>query len=245
MPLCGQPTTRGGTCRLPAERCTYHGGGLLPEPRKGAPPAVRKWLKEHGEERVLTLWVGREPVNLLVQRFLDVITRGKLTEAKRRLQYEQLFHVWLEIKLSGGESFRLEKNEVVSVKPLSEKALDKDERMRVPVVRALSAADMLEHAELLQQMEAERGDFWGYDHRVNNCQMFVADVLQANPALKKSAELTDFYRQDAGEIDRELGHVASRLGQNATQLAARIHRVRFGAGLQRPRLVRAHRGDAC
>ena len=162
MTLCCAKTSRGGQCRKPKATCPYHrvvGGGLLPEPRKGAPPAVRKWLKEHGAERVLALWVGREPVNELVQRVLDVITKGRLTEAKRRLQYEQLFHVWLEVQLSGGGIYRLEKNEVVSVKLLSAAALEKDERMRVPVVRQLTAADMLEHAELLQGVDGGRGDF--------------------------------------------------------------------------------------
>ena len=61
----------------------------------------------------------------------------------------------------------------------------------------------------------------------------MADVLSANPALKKSEELTAFYKQNAEAIDKELGEVASRLGRNATKLAARIHRVRFGAGLRR------------
>ena len=232
MTVCGAKTVRHTQCRKPRATCPYHGGGLLPEPCKGAPPAVRKWLKEHGAERVLALWVGREPVNELVQRVLDVITKGRLTEAKRRLQYEQLFHTWLEVQLSGGGIYRLEKNEVVEVKLLSPAALDKDERMRVPVVWQLTAADMLEHAELLQGVDGGRGDFWGYDHARNNCQLFVSDVLAANPALKKSDELTAFYRQNAEAIDQELGEVASRLGRNATKLAARIHRVRFGAGLR-------------
>lgn len=238
MPICGKTTKRGTACQLPSGKCRFHGGGLLPEPRKGAPPEVRKWLKEHGEERVLTLFVGREPVNLLVQRFLDVITKGKLSKAKRLLQYDQLFHVWLELRLEGGESFRLEKNEVVTVQPLTVKMLEENERIRVPVVRSITAADMLEHAELYQQLEGQRGDFYGYDHAVNNCQLFVNDVLQANPAFKKSPELVQFYHQSAQEIDDELGVYASNLGKGATRLAAKIHRIRFGAGLSVPRSVR-------
>jgi hypothetical protein len=78
-------------------------------PRKGASPTVRKFLKEHGNDRIVKLNVGKTAVNSTIDKALNILSFGRYAKKKKELGYDKLNHAFLEFELESGQRYRMEK----------------------------------------------------------------------------------------------------------------------------------------
>lgn len=167
-------------------------GAIIPDLRNHASPAIRKFLKENGDETITHMQVGRMPIKSWVDRISNWLTLGKWEENKKRLSYDKMFHLFLQMQLSNGKNIYIEKNQVpVIVEQTNYAQVYDQENLSVK-------APKVTFAEFMANGEKNAGspeNFWVYDPIYHNCQDFIKNLLQGNSSW--FPEVKDFVEQDA------------------------------------------------
>jgi len=196
--------------------------GFLEGPRTIAPPAVRRWIKTNGNRTIFAMVVCRTPVLNVVQNALDVVSLGGWTRAKKRLDYDDLYHLYLFITFNNGTTYRIEKNDVVSiVKTMS--IVGDCEPVRRVRGRNITVKDLFENA-----IKRNPLTFWLYSSKTNNCQVFVKNILDGNGL--NTRELNDFVKQDAIKLFERLPPYIEIVANLATDIAGRADVLIKGRG---------------
>ena len=189
--------------------------------RQNYPPKVRDLLLKFARFNVTQCEVQRAPIQQAVASVLDIITLGKLTRNKKKLHYDDIFHLFMVVTLDDPEKTRLliEKNQVISIvvyKPRADAAV-----MKVTMPKPILLLEMLENT---RQMMGKK--YFMYDPIQNNCQDYIMAILDSNKL--DTPELRTFVKQDAPKL------LESRLLQDSartlTDLAAVWDRIYHGSG---------------
>jgi len=158
---------------------------------------VDKLLHAHGKATLQDVHVVRAPINAVYQKLIAVATNGAFQQEIANKSYDHVFHLAMNIRLSDGFSFRLEKNERVKVSgPLVEP-------------QAQSAIAHL-HGKVITLDTFVRSTidsvgekrFWAYDPGTTNCQLFISDLLTTNGLV--TPFLNVFINQDVGAAVKTL-----------------------------------------
>ena len=172
---------------------------------------VSAFLKSHGFEKVESIEVTRTPLSSKIDTLLNLITLGKFTEAKKKAEYDKLFHLAITISTPSG-NYQIEKNETIRAGKIHGQS-SKTERMHV-IPKNVSVGQLLERAR------AKMGDhdFFTYSAFQHNCQDFVLNVLKASHLLTEKVE--HFVKQDPAEILKHLPSYTEKLANILTDLAS-------------------------
>ena len=194
--------------------------------RTKPPPAIRKLLDENsksnflGNEPILSLTVARSPVNGVIQGILNAVSSGQVEENRKKLNYDDIYHLFLIVKTAKKE-FTLERNQTVSVGS----ARRGDEEMPVDL-----KGKSISFGEFLTNGAKGKSKFWQYDPVSNNCQMFVKDLLNGSGLL--TPELNSFIIQDAAKL-LEQSPLTQKLAQTVTDFGHRLDILINGAGVEK------------
>jgi len=172
--------------------------------------------------------IRRAPIFSVIDKALNFITAGKLEEAKRKYNYDKLFHLSMVVAIKMEDTgiekrFLVEKNEVINITDAF-KSDGSEEYMRVPVPCCITFREMMDKAQQSQGI-----DFFKYDAFRNNCQVFLMTILRANGLM--TPQIQAFILQDVGSILKELPAHTSPFANLTTNLAAVADRVLQGNGL--------------
>lgn len=219
-----------------SEACETHCGGILSSLRKWLPDAIKsrfqshfsvrydlqpnaRWtLSQNGNMTIEAIQVCREPVQAMIAKALNAMSFGRFNRQMAANGYDKMFHLFMSIKLVGGPTIRMERNEVISIKQSDTKGA---EQMNVP----LNGAPITLNTLWQKALQTVGYRIYEYDPIQNNCQKFVNDVLQANQLLTPA--LQTFIVQRA---DNLLPMYAQKFGRWTTDLAAKFNHVLFGHG---------------
>lgn len=179
-------------------------------PRSDAPPVIRNALQNYGDQQITRLRVCRTPLNGMVEKILNIISSGEFNKQKQKLQYDQVFHLYLIIDLKNGKTFRIEKNATVDFAEYSGPVCG----MLVPVTKTLTFSDLIN-----KPAEKFGSTFWQYNSITNNCQVFVKNILDT--AGLNSSELTTYVMQDAKAIFSTSPEYVKMFQNAVTDLGAR------------------------
>jgi len=194
--------------------------------RTYASPAVRSALKRYGSKKIVDAAVVRQPVESGVKKVVDFMTLGKLSENTKRLGYDDIFHLGLLVRLEDNTILKLEKNEVVVVKVISDASTYPDAlEVKIPPNKQVPLVVFLNKAEQL----FSENDFWLYDPITNNCQVFVKNLLEGNDLL--THDLEDFIMQDARALIED-DPVFKRVGRMLTDLGGIFDIVKHGSNVR-------------
>jgi len=180
--------------------------------RPHAPPKVREFLKEHGDQKITDIRVGRVPLDKPLQKFLNWLSRGEYEATRKRLGYNDIYHTFLVVRLEDGKEYRIEKNSSVEMKPY-EKEQQKAEHRAIPLKEPVPLNLFLangQHYYNITAPKVKRGKtFWEYDASNNNCQYFVDDLIKGNEGTNEIPkegvkEAEDFTQQDITQITNTL-----------------------------------------
>ena len=147
----------------------------LKGPRLGPSPQIRVFIQKYGNNNIVFMNVCREPIQEYILKAANLITLGGFNKKKIELNYDKLFHLYLLISLENNVNFKLEKNEIVQIKPISEFIHKDCMTINVPINEKISFSNFLNNGIKSQGM-----NFWLYDAIVNNCQRFVNTLLKSN-----------------------------------------------------------------
>jgi len=165
--------------------------------------------------------VGREPVNSMIQKFVNLISLGKFEQAKKDLNYDDVFHLYALLTLSrGGQNvtLRIEKNEVIKLRPYSGNA---EESMTARPSRPITLQQFIRNG--INAFGSVK-EFVRYDAVSNNCQRFISTLLRASGML--TPELSRFITQDAEKLLES--KFARKVGKTITDVTAGVSQMMGG-----------------
>jgi hypothetical protein len=192
--------------------------------RMDYPPKVRKILKQYGEEIITSYKIKRTPVSSLLTSALSAVSLGSFGKRFGRSEYDELFHLFLEMTTQSGKRISVEKNEVINMEvspPSRPKEEVKDITSNIPSGLTIN--------ELMNKTEERMGktEFYGYSARDNNCQDFIVSVLKANGIGDETDQ--KFVKQDTKSLFENLTFLR-KFSNTLTTLGARANVITTGAG---------------
>lgn len=181
-------------------------------------PAARKTLAQYGNMNLESVQVCREPIQSGISFALNAMSFGRFNREMAANGYDKMFHLFMSIKLLGGPTVLMERNEVIVIKTSDKKGV---EQINVP----LNGAPLRLNGIWEKALQAVGTRIYEYDPIQNNCQRFVFDVLAANSLMTPAIQT--FTMQKA---DNLLPMYAQKFGRWTTDMAAKFNHVLFGHG---------------
>jgi len=175
--------------------------------------SVKKLVSAHGKATVKAITVYRTPIKQALISVANLLTGGKLAQAKKDLNYDKLFHLFMIITLSDGYKFRFEKNEVVTVSDNTKIADDAESKPVGGISGKMLLSDAIEKCKNLMGEK----NFFSYSALDHNCQDFVSSFLKANGWL--TGDLNRFIMQDVQAIAKVLPSYSSVVIDALTDIA--------------------------
>lgn len=209
---------------------SQHGGfinykALWKGPRKGASPALRQWLNEHGDEAIVDLKLSKTPLSGYLTRFLDVISLGGFSKKVKELGYNSADHWGLNITTNKG-NYLVEKNAFVEARDMKRQANEQLVDIDAKIPENLTIRAMIENAA------KDDPKFWRYrgssEGGGGNCQKLVQDLLDRNN-IDHNDEVTV---QNAKELYDSVGPVKEALNV-ITDTAHTLDTVIHGEGAKK------------
>lgn len=192
--------------------------------RMDYPPKVRDILKKYGQEIVQSLTIMRTPVSKVLTGALSLFSLGKFGKRMSR-SFDELFHLFLEIRTESGKRLSVEKNEVINM-DINPAKRDKTEVK--DVVNNLPQGLTID--EMLNKTEEYMGKrkYFSYSARDNNCQDFIVSIFRAN----KIGDEQDiaFIKQDTKSLFRDLPYLR-KLSNTITDIGGRFNVITTGRGV--------------
>lgn len=170
--------------------------------------------------KISSLAVCRKPIAKALNVVMNLITLGKFNQTKKDLKYDDMFHLYILMKLENGRNLLLEKNQVVNIVDYKSE-IDKD-CLKIQLNKSLTFTQFLINGEKFQG-----STFWQYDPKTNNCQNFVLSCLKGNNLGNES--VYKFVKQDAEALVSGFSHTLSK---GITNLAGRLDILFKGYGLE-------------
>jgi len=177
------------------------------KPRKTAPPKIKKWIKKNKNKFISRLVVCRKPLQEGVKKVLNFLSLGKFNKSLSKLNYDDVFHLYLYITI-GNKTWRIEKNEVVTVVEDN-----KDKGEDCITIKMFGKRKRL--GEFMANGEKHQKAFWSYHPKSNNCQDFVTSLLAGNGLNKEQG----FIKQDAEAIFKNNPKYLSKFAIAITDVA--------------------------
>lgn len=195
----------------------------LKGPRKNYPPFFRKFKKQNGNEQIVSIRVCKNPIEKTFDTILNLISLGQFKKNKNKLNYDNMFHLYLLLEFESGALVRLEKNQVMNIGYENNKniAVCEDVALNHKLVTINS---------LLDNALSNIGDeFFLYNGQNNNCQIFVRNVLKYSDLL--TPFLNKFVMQDTNKIIGQLPALTKKVIKGTTDFAGIMDVLIYGARL--------------
>lgn len=163
---------------------------------------------------IAKLTIARSPVKPTIVKVLNVLSLGRLKSITNKLGYDSLWHLALKVTLDNGKSYRLEKNQNISIKAY-------DDYPKTEIFQLVKPKKTITLRDLMNASLKKEGAsrFYQYDAFRNNCQMFVKSLLQSSGLLIPPA--AKFISQDSAEIAKGLPGYVAPVASMLTNLGAK------------------------
>lgn len=191
--------------------------------RTKASPQVRKYIREYQGRLITELVVCRVPINEGLVKLLKLASNGSLEEARKRLGYDQLYHLSLNMEFDKGSPLKIEKNETVKLYPGARKG---DCRVVDLKGKRLTINDIILGVQRIQGNKT-----YQYNLFNNNCQIFVTDILKAVGLLTEASDR--WINQDAVALLKDEPSLLKKLLSFLPSLGNRLDLLLSGKGRRR------------
>ena len=179
------------------------------------PKSFRDNLKKHGEKKIKSIQIVREPLARAVNAFANIITAGTFNEVAKKQGEAGFFHLYSIIELDDGTRLRFEKNERPVLEPTSGSPSDKAQSVSVSGRGTLG--EMVDKG--IKRMGEDK--YIAYDPITNNCQ----DFLLANLGAAGMNAPRGFIKQDVAELVEKTPSFSKILATKATGLAGKAREI--------------------
>jgi hypothetical protein len=191
------------------------------------PYRVRRFVEDNGYKRIESITVYRQPIMSIISKLASILTLGRFDEARNKIGYDDLYHLYMIVQLNDDSKVVIEKNQDINV---TDDIKTRDANTDSIVIDMKGRHPTL--LELLDNTRRGMGDsrFYSYNFASNNCQDFLLAVLQYNGM--SSPEASAFIKQNVAELVKTLPPDA-RININAiTKLGSYANRFLQAIGMK-------------
>jgi hypothetical protein len=179
------------------------------------PKSFRDNLKKHGEKKIRSVRIVREPLARAVNAFANILTGGTFNEVAKKQGEAGFFHLYSIIELDDGTRLRFEKNERPVLEPMSGSPAVNSQSVTVSGRGTLG--EMVDKG--IKRMGESK--YISYDPINNNCQ----DFLLANLGAAGINAPRGFIKQDVEELIEKTPAFSKTLASKATGLAGKAREI--------------------
>lgn len=189
--------------------------------RDNYPPKVRDIIDKVGNKTIKSITIKRTPVDGLLTGALSVFSLGKFGKRLEK-NFDELFHLFIDITLDDNSRVSLEKNEVINM-DINSKNRPKTESKIVYNVPQITINELLNNTQ--QYMDNR---YFIYDAKNNNCQDFIMSVFKSNNIGNE--EDYNFIKQDTDQLFKNLPYL-KKIAHAVTNIGAVANVITTGAGV--------------
>ncbi len=172
----------------PASLVNYAKSTTLEILRK-RPKILNNLLSKYGDNKIIKISICRTPLSKPVYYLVNIITLDEFRKNRKKLNYDNIYHLYMIVYLDNGVIFGIEKN--VRLNIWFKITIRKNSKCKNKIVNNITLIDFIENGEKIGG-----SDFYRYTADYNNCQKFINDLLKSN----KIIGLSKFVLQDAGSL---------------------------------------------
>ena len=189
------------------------------------PYRVRRYLEDNGNKRIEKMWIYRQPIMSVIDKLFSILSQSKFDEMKKKLGYDDLYHLYMIVQLNDNTKAIIEKNQDINI---GEPSPDKFNGDFIEINLKGSQPSLL---ELFENTKSEmKNNFYSYNSFTNNCQDWIIGVLKGNNLL--DATNNKFVKQDVGELLKTLPSYTSTIANATTTTASYINRFLQSLGFK-------------
>ena len=169
---------------------------------------MKKFIKEHGDEEITSLRLGRTPIAGAIASAMNIVSGGEFDESQKRKGYDAYFHLYFIIN----DKYRLEKNQNVNEIPYKPSDDEETYDLKAPHITI---------NEFIEKGVEHLGetDYWeNYNALKRNCQWWVKHNLMAHGLDSKGA--IDFAFQDTQDLQDTIEPLVQSGMEETTSLAS-------------------------
>lgn len=179
---------------------------------------VNAILKKYGDYNISGIIIEKTPIISIIDKAINLISLGKWAEAKKKYNYDDLYHLYLIVSVTaGGQTKRLllEKNQSINISESIPVKTDKTQNINIfpPVNLKLNS--------LLQNTlnRVGKDQYFIYDpFGGKNCQNWVKDIFESNGLY--NSRINSFVFQPIQELKKDLGGFTTGFSKGVTDIAA-------------------------
>jgi hypothetical protein len=146
-------------------------------PRTDLNNTSKRTLEDLGDAEVLSLTLSRAPIRSTLRRLVDIVSLGQFEATLKRLGHDRVFHLSAiaEVEKDGARRrVVIEKNAVINI---STRIVNEKDAEFLPVAVPIG----LTLRQMIERTQSKMGPlFIPYNAFTNNCQDFIASLLEAN-----------------------------------------------------------------
>jgi hypothetical protein len=179
--------------------------------RNSPTTSFKKFLQQKGEMTIKNIYVGRIPIEKNLRRLIDVLSLGRSYLLRKELNYDDFFHNFLLFEMENVEAYIIEKNQVVAYSIPTQKQKDN-------LLYQFPANQNNTLNKIFENAQKGTKNFWLYNASDNNCQIFVANLLQKNGYSISGKN--EIYPQQSQKIINTLPYPLRSIPEVITNIAA-------------------------
>lgn len=174
---------------------------------------VKNFLKEHGDEKITSLELGRTPISSMLNKALNVVSGGEYSESMKRQGFDKFYHLFLIVN----GKYRFEKNQTVNI--INYTKSENEENQSVNPIPNITINEFIKKGV---DRVGEEDFFQNYSALKQNCQWWIKNLLKANNSL--SDETEKFIMQDVTQLKEDI-QKTSDVADEITDLASGIDKL--------------------
>jgi hypothetical protein len=190
------------------------------------PYNVKRYIEDNSDKRIEQMWVYRQPIQSVLTKIFNILSLSKWDEAKNKLGYDDMFHLYIIVQLNDNTRIIMEKNQDINIGPPNAEKFNGD---KIEINLNGKQPTLLELLENTRKYMGDN-DFYTYDSFKNNCQHWVYALLKSNNLL--TPQLETFIKQDAEELLKTLPDFAGALANKVTDAGSNVNRFLQTIGLK-------------
>ena len=177
---------------------------------------IKKILNKYGDEKILSIRVGRRPINNMVEKAFNIISIGKWNELRNQYYYDKLFHLFIILTLHDGTKISFEKNDIVNMDINDSRCSEKN----VECIELEYPQNSITINELVKKPLERIGkkDYFIYDPFKLNCQIFIKSILETFGLYNNNAN--NFIYQDISDIVKNLPFYVKWTAKKVTDISS-------------------------
>lgn len=195
----------------------------------------QQFLINTKKDNIITkIYIFRKPINSILKQTLNILSFGQFIKNLKKSPYDDIFHLYIVVKLDDNSFILIEKNERINIKYINNNDyLNLIYNKNVQKLEILNIEDKIRFIDLLNNTYLNMGsNYFKYTSNEYNCQNFIFNILMSNypKILNNNIEIYKFIYQDPSYFFQKLNYL-TLVNNIITNIGSKIDLIKRGSGI--------------